>query len=234
MCTLTFIPKGENNFILTSNRDEAPGRETFPPALYIENGVRLLFPKDAVAGGTWIGSSEKNRVISIMNGGFVAHIRKDFYRKSRGLVVKDLLIADDVLGEIHNYNFEGIEPFTIIIVDWNEKLRLFQLVWDGTKAHFLEESISPKIWSSSPLYPSDLKAKRERWFSEFIKNFPDPASENILHFHKTAGEGDSTSNLVMDRVFVKTKSITQIVKHEEGIEMRYEDLQTKKIAVVKM
>ena len=210
MCTLTFIPKGANNFTLTSNRAEPPARETSPPALYIENGVQLLFPKDAVAGGTWIGSSEKNRVISIMNGGFVAHIRKDFYRKSRGLVVKDLLIADDVLAEIHNYNFEGIEPFTIIIVDWNEKLQLFQLVWDGTKAHFSEESIDPKIWSSSPLYPSELKAKREMWYCEFIKNHPNPSAEDIMNFHKTAGDGDPSSNLIMDRVFVKTKSITQI------------------------
>ena len=55
MCTITFIPKSNNDFILTSNRDEAPGRETFPPEIYEEEGVKLLYPKDALAGGTWIG-----------------------------------------------------------------------------------------------------------------------------------------------------------------------------------
>jgi len=28
MCTVTYIPKDNNNFILTSNRDEAYGRTT--------------------------------------------------------------------------------------------------------------------------------------------------------------------------------------------------------------
>lgn len=233
MCTITFIPQSDNKFILTSNRDEAPGRETFPPAIYTENGVDLLYPKDAVAGGTWIGSSAKNRVVSIMNGGFVAHKRKATYRKSRGLVVKDLLIADDVVAEINSYNFTDIEPFTVIIVDWNEKLRLFQLVWDGETAHFSKERIQPRVWSSSPLYPSDLKAKREQWFSDFLHKYPEPNLKNLLDFHRNAGDGDTISNLVMDRGFVKTKSITQIVKNENGLEMRYEDLQTKEIAVVR-
>lgn len=230
MCTLTFIPKPNNDFILTSNRDEAPERETFPPAVYVENEVELLYPKDAVAGGTWIGGSAKNRVVSIMNGGFVAHKRKSAYRKSRGLVVKDLLTADDVVAEINNYDFEGIEPFTIIIVDWNKELRLYQLVWDGEKAHFSEEAIRPRIWSSSPLYPSDLKSKRENWFSAFIDEHPAAAANNMLTFHKTAGEGNSQSDLIMDRGFVKTKSITQVIRNETGLEMRYEDLQTGEIS----
>ncbi len=34
----------------------------------------------------------------------------------------------------------------------------------------------------------------------------------------------------MDRGFIKTKSITQISKKEDVIEMRYEDLQTGKIS----
>lgn len=233
MCTITFIPKGGSDFILTSNRDEAPGRETFPPAVYTENDVQLLYPKDGVAGGTWIGSSAKNRVISIMNGGFVAHKRKASYRKSRGLVVKDLLIADDLVAEVNRYNFTDIEPFTVIAVDWKDGLQLFQLVWDGERAHFSKEDVRPRIWSSSPLYPSPLKAKREQWFSEFLKQYPNPTLEDILDFHRNAGDGDPMGNLVMDRGFVKTKSITRISKDDKEVEMRYEDLQTHKIITVK-
>src|SRR5690554_7226187 len=83
MCTVTFIPKTKGDFILTSNRDEAPGRKTFAPEIYQEEGVQLMYPKDAVAGGTWIGLSGKKRAVSLMNGGFVSHIRKPYYRKSR-------------------------------------------------------------------------------------------------------------------------------------------------------
>ena len=51
MCTVSLIPISENDFILTSNRDEAVGRKTLFPEFYQEQGVRVLYPKDAVAGG---------------------------------------------------------------------------------------------------------------------------------------------------------------------------------------
>lgn len=226
MCTITFIPKPNNGFILTSNRDEAPGRETLPPNLYEENGVKLLYPKDTVAGGTWIGISERKRIVCLMNGGFVAHDRKPFYRKSRGVVVKDFLKAENLKSEVKNYDFNEIEPFTIVFVDWTDEVRLFQLVWDGADYHFSEEPLAPQIWSSSPLYPEDLKKKREQWFSKLLFETIKPSEEELLQFHKTSGEGDLNSNLVMDRGFVKTKSITQIVKNNQSVAMHYEDLQT--------
>ncbi|PHR14903.1 MAG: hypothetical protein COA40_01670 [Aequorivita sp.] len=226
MCTITFIPKSNTDFILTSNRDEAPGRETFPPKIYEEDGVKLLYPKDAVAGGTWIGVSGKKRIICLMNGGFVAHERKPFYAKSRGVVVKDFLKTDDFQKEIEAYDFNDIEPFTAVLVSWISEIQLFQLVWDGIEYHFSQRPLAPTIWSSSPLYPLALKNKREMWFSDFILKSGIPTKNKILHFHKNGGEGDKSSDLIIDRGFIKTKSITQISKQNEIVEMRYEDLQT--------
>jgi uncharacterized protein with NRDE domain len=85
MCTVTLIPKGTNNFVLTSNRDEAPNRHTLSPDFYNIENTKLLFPKDEVAGGSWIGVSEKQRVLCILNGGFEKHERKATYRLSRGV-----------------------------------------------------------------------------------------------------------------------------------------------------
>ena len=163
-----------------------------------------------------------------MNGGFVAHKREAFYRKSRGLVVKDLLKSANLKKEIENYDFCGIEPFTTVLIEWETEVQLLQLVWDGETYHFSEEPLAPHIWSSSPLYPENLKKKREQWFSAFLLETIKPSEEELLQFHKTAGEGDLNSNLIMDRGFIKTKSITQISKKENAIEMRYEDLQTGK------
>lgn len=216
--------------MLTSNRDEAPGRETFPPKIYEEEGGKLLYPKDAVAGGTWIGVSDKKRIVCLMNGGFVAHERKAFYGKSRGLVVKELLKTQDLKREIENYNFTEIEPFTAILVTWETEVQLFQLVWDGQNQHFSEEPLVPRIWSSSPLYTENLKLKREQWFSIFLNETKTLSDKKLLDFHKLAGDGDLQSNLIMDRGFIKTKSITQIVKNSNEIEMRYEDLQTGEIS----
>ena len=228
MCTLTFIPTANDGFILTSNRDEAPGRNTLLPKIYEKENTNLLFPKDELAGGTWIGLSGKKRLICLLNGGFTAHERKDAYRMSRGVIVTDLLTADDAVSEIEKYNFEGIEPFTLIMVDWSTHLRVFELVWDETQTHFTEKPLAPQIWSSSLLYTQEMKKKREKWFSTFLFENIKPTAADLLQFHKTAGEGNPETDVVMDRGFVKTKSITQVVKNKT-VEMRYEDLQEEKV-----
>ncbi len=228
MCTVTFVPKATTGFVLTSNRDEAPDRSTISPRQYTVNNVELLFPKDEVAGGTWIGASNQNRIICLLNGGFTAHERKDAYRMSRGIIVTDLLTSKDAVSKIETYNFNDIEPFTIIMVEWKKKLRLFELVWDGMGSHFKEMPLAPHIWSSSLLYTQEVKRKREQWFSKFLFENLNPSEAKLLDFHKTAGEGNIETDIIMDRGFVKTKSITQIIKTDTTV-MRYEDLQKKEI-----
>ncbi|MCT8340734.1 NRDE family protein [Flavobacteriaceae bacterium TK19130] len=223
MCTLTFIPKPNDGFILTSNRDEAPERDTIPPQLYKEEGVQLLYPKDAVAGGTWLGVSAKQRVVCLLNGGFEPHERKDDYRMSRGVIVKDVLVSSDAMQTLKEYNFKGIEPFTLVWADWQEQLHLYECVWDEVKAHFSEKPIAPQIWSSSLLYTQEMKQKREDWFSSFLFENLKPTPHELWEFHHTAGEGSSHFDLVMDRNFVTTKSITQIVK-KDAVRMKYKDL----------
>src|SRR5690625_1856143 len=165
MCTATYIPVSQKDFVLTFNRDESPGRETLFPDFYEEGGKRLLYPKDAVAGGTWIGISDNQRMVCLMNGAFEAHVRKPSYRKSRGLVVKDFLIFEDLDSELENYDLKGVEPFRSLVIDWRDELKLTELVWDEEKLHRLDRNQKPCIWSSSPLYPKDLREKRRTWFS---------------------------------------------------------------------
>ncbi|EDM44173.1 hypothetical protein SCB49_04070 [unidentified eubacterium SCB49] len=229
MCTVTFIKKSDTSFVLTSSRDEAPGRDTIAPKVYDENGVKCLFPKDAVAGGTWVGVSGRKRLICLLNGGFRAHKPKASYRMSRGVVVKNLLVAEDLSVEVDTFNFNDIEPFTVIAVEYGVSIKLFELVWDGVKIHFSEKPLISTIWSSSLLYASEIKQKREQWFSQFLKR-EHISEEKILGFHKTAGEGDLHVDLVMNREFVHTKSITQVVGSSGDVRMRYEDLQVDEIS----
>ncbi len=229
MCTVTFIPVSTDGFILTSNRDESPGRNTLPPAVYDHQDVGVLYPKDELAGGTWIGASSENRLICLLNGGFKPHEPHGDYRISRGVMVVDLLTAASLVDKIDDYNFEGIEPFTIIAVEWKETLQIHELVWDGVSTHFTEQPLAPQIWSSSLLYPEEVKKKRERWFSDFLSSNIKASKKDVLGFHKTAGEGNSDNNLIMDRGFVKTKSISQFSLESATTLFRYEDLQTAKI-----
>jgi hypothetical protein len=223
MCTVTYLPLDNSNFLLTSNRDETPLRKTLPPEVYVENGVEVTYPKDEVAGGTWIGKSEKNRVVCLLNGGFKNHKRNLPYAMSRGLIVKNILVANDAITYINRLGLNNIEPFTLILVDWNSGLKTFELVWDGSTKHFTELPQEPNIWSSSTLYTDEMKQLRKNWFANWLQENEKFSKENILTFHKNDSLGSSEVTPKMKRNLVETVSITSIEKNGESIAMNYTD-----------
>lgn len=222
MCTVTLNYR-EDVFILTSNRDEEIARGTLPPRQYVEDQVRLLYPRDQEAGGTWIGVSDRNRVICLLNGGFEPHKRQPPYRKSRGLVVKDLLKAPDLTQAALRYDYEDIEPFTCVIVDCPEiEIYSYELVWDGVNRHFKKLERGSNIWSSSLLYSQEVRRDREERFRRFRSNM-DLTAENLLNFHASKGS-EKGEGLIIDRGFLKTRSITQVLHHNGKLTMYYQDL----------
>lgn len=224
MCTVTLIPLGKTDFVLTSNRDEAPERVTLDPDFYLEKGVNLIYPKDVLAGGTWIGVSDNNRLICLLNGGFTLHERQESYRLSRGVVVKELLIRSNYLELIESFNLIHVEPFTIVLVDWQDGLSFYEFVWDGKAKHVTKLPHEPKIWSSSTLYTETMKQERIKWFEDY-RIGSELNSESILQFHKTAGHGNKDFGVIMDRHFVKTTSITQVEKKAHFVTMNFLNLQ---------
>lgn len=223
MCTVTYLPLEGNNFILTSNRDETPLRKTVPPKEYLENGVELTYPKDELAGGTWIGTSNKNRLVCLLNGGFIKHIRNSYYKMSRGVIVKNILSVDNAVNYVNNFDFSDIEPFTLILVDWNTTLETYELVWDGTQKHFIKLTKEPKIWSSSTLYTDEMKQLRRDWFSDWLKENKKKSQEKILEFHSNEHLGNQEISPKMKRSFVETVSITSVEKSDNNVAMKYFD-----------
>ncbi len=233
MCTVTYLPLGNHDFILTSNRDVPYAREKAEhPKTYIEDDVPLTYPKDGKAGGTWIGLSDKNRLICLLNGGFEYHTSRTNYRMSRGLILKKLLKAADLLGFIEAIDLSDIEQFTLAIVDWQNDLNLYEFVWDGHQKHLKKLPQEPHIWSSSTLYDASVKQLRQDWFKAWQKQAF--TSKNILDFHHTAGVGDSHIDVVMDRGLGGTVSITSVKKNKEIIQIDYEDILTKKTAILNL
>lgn len=224
MCTVTVIPIGKNDFILTSNRDEAPDRISLIPDFYDFEDTMLLYPKDELASGTWIGLSEKNRLVCMLNGAYNAHKQQSRYRMSRGVVAKDFMVADSVVETMKNYNLKDIEPFTMVIVVWDNNLKFYELVWDGSSRQYTELPLEPKIWSSSTLYNEAMRHERLQWFEDF-KGENNLDAKAVLQFHKSAGKGNLDYGVMMNRGVVKTTSITQVKKQDEVLDMRYENLQ---------
>lgn len=227
MCTVTFLALKNNGFILTSSRDERNNRKTTPPASYIEDGVQLTYPKDELAGGTWIGLSDKKRLVCVLNGAFIKHTRKDNYLKSRGNLAKEILKMDRLNDEINTLNLKGMEPFTMVIIDWNKALHLQELIWDETHKTFTKLKLTATIWSSATLYSEGIKKQRVNWFKNWTDNTTN-IQDSILAFHHSE-MGNKEQSVLMKRTDVETVSITSIQKNGPGISIIYKDLLTKKI-----
>lgn len=223
MCTVTYLPAKENLHI-TSNRDEKNRRtDAFAPAVYQSPSGRIMYPKDGDAGGTWISGHENGNVVVFLNGGFVAHTPRPPYRKSRGLVLLDLIGHPTPYTAFQSVNLHNIEPFTAVIRD---NAILFECRWDGEQKHTTElDALAPHIWSSVTLYDTETIAKRKGWFDEWVAVNSEPTQEEILHFHQFTGDGDSHNDLKMNRDGnMLTVSITSIEINNNGLGMNYLDL----------
>ena len=231
MCTVTFLPLNNDDFILTSSRDVPFSRKKahFPKS-YMEDGIELFYPKDGEAGGTWIGTSDKKRMICLLNGGFKNHKQADFYAKSRGIIVKDLLKEKDISMACKEIDLKNVEPFTLVIVEWDFHLFLFEFVWDGNQKHLKILPKEPRIWSSSTLYSDKMKELRLQWFSDWSSKYKVQSlkfkvvKDLILEFHHKAGVGDPKIDVIMKRPKVGTVSITQISKERDEIDWSYEEI----------
>ena len=226
MCTVTYLPLGNNEFCLTSNRDESIGRQ--PLDLFYDEDNMLLYPKEPKHGGTWISASKDNRLVCLLNGAFQKHKHEPPYRKSRGLVVLEYFDYGSTTQFILNYYFDGIEPFTMVIFDDG---KLYDFRWDGLEKHLKElDAKLPHIWSSSTLYSDEVKEMRISWFQDWLNSKTPKNAAEILHFHKTAGANDKENGLIMSRQnnLVCTVSITQVIKTLKKFSFNYLDRIIKK------
>lgn len=222
MCTVTYIPTKEG-CIITSNRDEKITRvRALPPTEYHMEGKKITFPKDPKAGGTWIAHSE-TKIVVLLNGAQEKHIPKSNYRKSRGLVVLELISVENSLQYWHSVDLTGIEPFTIVLFENN---KLLQLQWNEIEKSEEEKNENQfHIWSSSTLYSKEIREQRKVWFTTFIKESNNPSSDEILHFHQFTEAENKEYGLQINRNnTLKTISITQCKVRQNNIEMRYLDL----------
>jgi Transport and Golgi organisation 2 len=226
MCVLTYFPYGKDRFVLTSNRDEKVLRQKALPPKKLKIGkTELIAPLDPISKGTWIATSKEYSAV-LLNGGFVCHTSQPPYRKSRGQVIPDLATFKDAKDFYQNYNFEGIEPFTLLIFEHGEKREIFEIRWCNNQKFFKKiDETQPEIWSSATLYTPEATAKRKAWYFHLIaQNNNHPLPSTILDFHIHGGKEDSHDSIHLRRSEeLKTLSTTQISIDAEGHTMVYQD-----------
>ena len=77
--------------------------------------------------------------------------------------------------------------------------------------------------------------KRKNWFTKWLQQHPQPAPDEILHFHQFTGDGDSHNDLRMNRNGqMLTVSVTLMAVAEEAIHMQYLDLKNNRTFAKKM
>lgn len=234
MCTVTYLPLTGKGFLLTSTRDEKIVRQAaIPPMQYEVEKSSLYYPRDPDAQGTWIASSVAEYSLCLLNGGFVPHQSNPPYRMSRGHVILDFFKYNNPGLFRDKYNFEGLEPFTLLIIGY-ESRSLDEIRWDGKQVYHEELNAEiPAIWSSVTLYSKEIISKRQDWFNEWLLTDPDFCIENAVYFHKNAGTGNPDNDILMNRDNVRTVSITSVFRSNSLLyEMYYEDTIEEKVSIL--
>lgn len=223
MCTVSFVCSNDK-IIITSNRDEKIIRPSaVPPKNYTLNGKNIIYPKDSKAGGTWYVVDENGTVLVLLNGADEKHQVQSYYRKSRGLIVLEMISSASPKQFWDEIDLENIEPFTLVL--FQEK-QLFQLRWNGVEKTTVDLEIDKNhIWSSSTLYSKAIREQRANWFYAFLDANPEMTEDKMLHFHRYTEADNHEHGLVINRnEELKTLSITQSVIEQNKVTMNYLDL----------
>lgn len=223
MCTVSFVYT-QGKMIITSNRDEKVIRPAaLQPKYYAVQQKSVWYPKDPQGGGTWFAVDTHSTVIVLLNGAIAQHKTKPSYRKSRGLILLELIGNESPIQAWEAIDLEDIEPFTLVLLQHHY---LYQLQWDGTfKITTPLDTSQAYIWSSVTLYPPPIQKQREAWFSAFLDTQPEVDAHELFHFHRYTEASNTTNGLVINREErYKTVSITQAVIDQNKITLKYADL----------
>lgn len=223
MCTVSFVNVNDT-IIITSNRDEKVIRPSaIPPRDYNINGKNVIFPKDPKAGGTWFVVDADGTVLVLLNGADEKHKVELPYRKSRGLIVLDIISSFSPKDFWEEIDLENIEPFTLVLFQNNA---LFQLRWNGIQKETTPLDIRKNhVWSSSTLYSRAIREKRSKWFYTFLETNPEISESEMLRFHRYTEQENQENGLVINRNDeMKTLSITQSVIEKNKVAILHYDL----------
>jgi uncharacterized protein with NRDE domain len=223
MCTVSFVNVNDK-IIITSNRDEKVIRPSaIPPKNYTINGKNIIFPKDPKAGGTWFVVDADGTVLVLLNGADEKHKVELPYRKSRGLIVLDIISSLSPKDFWVEIDLDNIEPFTLVLFQNRE---LFQLRWNGIQKETTPLDIHKNyVWSSSTLYSTEIREKRSKWFYTFLETNPKVSETEMLRFHRYTEEENQENGLVINRNDeMKTLSITQSVIEKNKVAILHYDL----------
>jgi uncharacterized protein with NRDE domain len=209
VCTLALSFQQDRRWplIVAANRDERLGRASEGWALRaVAGGGRAAWPRDLVAGGTWIGLSARGLFAALTN----YHAPADWYpdpdRRSRGELVPLALAAPDAAAaraELAGRPAEAWNPFHLAVADARSA---FLLWYDGERSgleplgpglHVFTESdrtgSSPRAALVRARWPLDGDVELlHRLLAVHAADAPEPAAATCIHGDPLYGTRSST------------------------------------------
>ncbi|WP_435067065.1 NRDE family protein [Haloplanus sp. C73] len=140
MCTLTLAWQvfPDDPVLVAANRDERRDRPSEPPRR-TEGDPAVVAPRDARAGGTWIGYNDAGLFVGVTN----RWVDGPDPERSRGLLVDDALREPDarsaarlVERAVETHDYEG---FNLVVAD---RTAAYLLEWDG---HLRTSQLEPGV-----------------------------------------------------------------------------------------
>ena len=227
MCTVSFIPFSNGGYSLTSNRDEYLRRKSaLLPAIKKVHGHTILAPIDGHAKGTWIFASTKGISVCLLNGAFEPYDPAQVFRKSRGVILLEILKYSSVDKFINDIDLKGIAPFTLIIIQDRKKTqKLYEFIWDGESKYVRYPSAEkPQIWSSCTLYDVSIRKKRELFFDDWIQREYFGKNRPITDFHLLDSRDNAAIPIILKSEIHGTVSMTSLTYEKARIRIDYYDL----------
>jgi uncharacterized protein with NRDE domain len=236
MCTVSYIPTSDG-YYFTSSRDERISRTTIPPVKYSVNGIDLYFPKDELAGGTWIATNLSGKTACLLNGAFSNHTKEKSYKKSRGLVLLESFNFKNITDFANGTDFNQVEPFTLLIIDFSiSQIKHFdEFRWDGKNKHLKSLPLTEiQLWSSATLYPQQVQELRRSLFDNWIEKHKHFEDKMILDFHNRKHGLNPTDDILMQGYKnLRTLSISQIHVKGNNCNFKYVDIVKNKTQIIR-
>jgi len=241
MCTVTIIRpardpsdvrEGRGRVLarIACSRDESPLRaKAAPPSIRQFDDCTVVFPIDDASGGTWVAANDAGLAFLLLNWN---DGRRTLPRaaRSRGEIIPRLLdcvTLAEARHRIAELDAAAIAPCRVVMTDGRRACSA--RIAARTHASPIRRLHRPAFWTSSGLGDAVVRAPRAALFRSLcIGREVPPAQQDLFHRHRWPERPDLS--VCMKRPGAETVSYTTIELRTDGVEMRYFDLLSDRIA----
>lgn len=225
MCTITWRAAPGLREIYF-NRDELKTRAAaLPPSIrHSTEGNEYIAPHDPDGGGTWLAVNDYGLIVAMLNLYPKNALAVWSPRRSRGLLVQDLMNCRnpiEVSTWLHEENLEYYRPFTLLAfhLDFPDPL---WAEWKNPHFDLRRDASANMPITGSSYATSEVIASRKQRFKEMLENQGDgDEAEMLRSFHHDTQALDPAHAVFMERSDARTVSYTEVHLDRHRATLRY-------------